>query len=88
VQSLGFRDKQGANELFVKDNGLGIAAPYHQKVFGLFERLNPDAEGTGIGLALVRRIIVGHGGEAWVEPDGVGNGTTLCFVLPAGPEPV
>ena len=84
---IGCRSGPPGPVLFVKDNGIGIAPSYHEKVFGLFERLNPEsADGTGIGLALVRRIILGHGGQAWVESDGVGHGTTLCFTLPEQPQ--
>ena len=52
---------------FVRDNGAGIAPEHHERVFGLFDRLDSNAEGTGIGLALVKRIIETHGGEIWVE---------------------
>jgi signal transduction histidine kinase len=67
---------------YVKDNGIGIDARYHQKIFGLFEQLSPDVEGTGIGLALVKRIIEIHGGKVWVESEGIGHGTTFYFTLP------
>ncbi len=70
---------------FVRDNGIGIDSKHHQRVFGLFERLDPSVEGTGIGLALVKRIIEVHGGEAWVESAGAGHGTTACFTLPPRP---
>jgi len=66
----------------IKDNGIGIAEPYHDKVFGMFERLNPDIEGTGMGLALVKRIIETHGGHIWVESGGEGSGATFFFTLP------
>ncbi len=68
---------------FVRDNGIGIDPKYHERVFGLFERLAPQAsEGTGIGLALVKRIVEIHGGQIWVESSGTGRGSTFCFTLP------
>lgn len=66
----------------VKDNGVGIDPRYHEKIFGLFERLDNETEGTGIGLALVKRIVEVHGGRIWVESEGVGHGSCFCFVLP------
>ena len=67
--------------LFVRDNGIGIDPQYHEKVFGLFNKLNPQIEGTGIGLALVKRIIETHGGRIWIESS-PGSGTTFLFTLP------
>ena len=66
----------------VKDNGMGIDPTYHDKIFGLFERLNPDIDGTGIGLALVKRIVEVHGGRVWVESEAGGHGSTFSFSLP------
>jgi signal transduction histidine kinase len=68
--------------IFVRDNGIGVDSHYQQKIFGLFERLDPDSEGTGIGLALVKRIIEVHGGRIWIESAGTGQGSTFCFTLP------
>jgi two-component system, chemotaxis family, sensor kinase Cph1 len=68
--------------LFVKDNGIGIDPLFHEKVFGLFDKLDPRTEGTGIGLALVKRIVEVHGGRIWVESDGLGHGSAFRFTLP------
>ena len=68
---------------YVRDNGTGIDPEYHEKIFGLFEQVDREVEGTGIGLALVKRIIEVHGGRVWVESEGIGHGTTFCFTLPA-----
>jgi PAS domain S-box-containing protein len=68
--------------LRVRDNGIGIDSRHRHKLFGLFEKLHPDLEGTGIGLALVKRIIDVHGGQIWVESAGPGQGTTVSFTLP------
>jgi signal transduction histidine kinase len=70
---------------FVRDNGVGIDPKHHQRVFGLFERLDPSVDGTGIGLALVKRIIEVHGGQVWVESQGRGRGTSVCVSLPSRP---
>lgn len=67
----------------VGDNGIGIDPRYHQKVFGLFDQLNPDIEGSGLGLALVKRIIEMYKGKIWVESDGQGAGSRFRFTLPA-----
>lgn len=74
-------DTDGKPILFVKDNGIGIEAQYHERIFGLFNRLDPSVNGTGIGLTLVRRIIEIHGGRIWVESE-LGKGATFLFTLP------
>jgi signal transduction histidine kinase/DNA-binding LacI/PurR family transcriptional regulator len=78
---IGVRPLQGASIYYVRDNGMGIEPRYHEKVFGLFERLQAGTPGTGIGLALVKRIIELHGGNIWVESEGKGQGSIFCFTL-------
>jgi signal transduction histidine kinase len=79
---IGFRNQKHERVMFVKDNGVGIEEKYHERIFGLFEKLNPTIEGTGIGLALVKRIIEIHEGTIWVESEGLGKGSTFCFTIP------
>jgi signal transduction histidine kinase len=71
----------------VSDNGIGIEDQFQQQIFGLFQRLSNDTDGTGIGLALVKRIVEVHGGKVWVESEGLGTGTTLWFTLPCSASP-
>lgn len=66
---------------YVRDNGVGIELHDRERIFGLFDKLNPEVEGSGIGLALVQRIVEAHGGRIWVESEGSGRGSTLCFTL-------
>lgn len=70
---------------FVQDNGIGIEPKYLERIFNLFERLNPSIDGTGIGLALIKRIVEFHNGRIWAESAGTGQGTTFFFTLPAAP---
>ena len=72
----------GETVCWVRDNGIGIEAAYHERVFGLFDQLDPSRGGTGIGLALVRRILEVHGGRVWVDSEGRGKGTRVSFALP------
>ena len=65
-----------------KDNGIGIDPRYHNTVFGLFDRLDTNISGTGVGLALVKRIVEIHGGQIWIKSTGDGQGSTFCFSLP------
>ena len=69
----------------VRDNGKGIEPRYLDRVFGLFDRLDPTVDGTGIGLALVKRIVELHEGRVWVESEGLGHGSTFRFTLPLRP---
>ena len=82
---LAMREDGGERVFFVRDNGRGIEPRFLERVFGLFEKLDPGGEGTGVGLALVRRIVEAHGGRVWAESAGLGRGATFCFTLPGGP---
>jgi PAS domain S-box-containing protein len=84
---IGARREGEETVFYVRDNGLGIDPRYHQKVFGLFEKLDAQAEGTGIGLSIVKRIVEAHGGRIWVESQGSGQGATFCFTLPHDKQP-
>ncbi|MBK7320632.1 ATP-binding protein [Candidatus Villigracilis affinis] len=82
---IGVEKRDGENIFFVKDNGVGIRKEFHDRVFGLFDKLDPDSSGTGIGLALVKRIIEVHGGRIWIDSHGYGSGTTFYFTLSEKP---
>jgi PAS domain S-box-containing protein len=76
--------EDGMSIFYVRDNGIGIAPVYHENIFGLFNKLDPHSEGTGVGLALVKRIIELHGGKIWVESE-IGKGATFYFTLAPAP---
>ena len=70
----------------VSDNGIGIEPQFKDRIFGLFDKLSPHSEGTGIGLALVKRIVEFHGGRIWVDAT-PGGGATFHLALPTQPGP-
>ncbi|MEO5887999.1 MAG: ATP-binding protein, partial [Anaerolineales bacterium] len=74
-------EENGQPAFFVRDNGIGIAPEFHERVFGLFDKLDVKTEGTGVGLALVKRIVEVHGGSIWIESE-MGKGSTFYFTLP------
>jgi len=78
---IGYRVGGEETVFFVKDNGIGIDKSEHEKVFDLFYRVSKSGEGTGAGLAIVKRIIEVHGGLIWIESE-KGKGCTVCFTLP------
>ncbi len=81
---IGSRCDGGETVCFIRDNGIGINARHHNKVFGLFDQLDLSQEGSGIGLSLVKRIIEIHGGRIWIESDGQAHGSTFCFTFGEG----
>lgn len=84
IVEIGSKDQEGDQVIFVKDNGLGIEPQHLTRIFSLFEKLDPFSEGTGVGLALIKRIIETHGGKIWVESEGPGKGSTFYFTIPDG----
>lgn len=79
---IGVEERGEELVFFVRDNGIGIDPHYSTKIFDLFEKFDPKAEGSGLGLALVKRIVELYQGRIWVESTGQGQGACFYFTLP------
>jgi signal transduction histidine kinase len=86
--AVSLRPGPGCGTVVVEDNGIGIEAKEFENIFGIFHRLQPgrEQEGTGIGLAVCRKIVQHQGGRIWVESE-PGKGSRFCVSFPACVEP-
>ena len=79
---IGATQQGHAVVFYVRDNGIGIAPDHRERIFNLFSQLNPESEGSGLGLALVKKIVSIYQGRIWVESAGEGQGSCFYFTLP------
>jgi signal transduction histidine kinase len=85
VRVLAREPVEGRVVVVVQDEGIGIEPRHRERVLDVFERLDPRGEGSGVGLAVVKRIVESHGGRVWLESEGKGAGTAACVELPLEP---
>lgn len=82
VIEIGVKQMAEEQVLFVKDNGRGFESKYHERIFGLFNKLNAETAGTGAGLAMAKKIVEHHGGWIKAESEGPGRGAKISFTIP------
>ncbi len=84
--TIGVQDKVDHYLFYVRDNGIGIQQEFHERIFAIFQRVKTSdtekVEGSGLGLAFVKKIVELSGGTVWVESAGKGKGSTFLFTLP------
>lgn len=80
--NIGVEQSERTTTFYVCDNGMGVDQRYHDKIFGMFEKLDAKAPGSGLGLALVRRIVQLYRGEIHIDSQGIGHGACFRFTLP------
>ncbi|MBL8063787.1 MAG: PAS domain S-box protein, partial [Anaerolineales bacterium] len=83
------RQDNSMHVFYVRDNGIGIPENLQERIFGIFDKLDPDSEGSGVGLAIVKRIVEVHGGRIWIgnASSSQGQGSTFYFTLPKAENP-
>ncbi|MFO7765054.1 MAG: ATP-binding protein [Pelovirga sp.] len=79
---IGAEERPEGRVFYVRDNGIGIAPEHHERIFTMFAQLDRSSEGTGLGLALVKKIVATYQGHIWVESAGDGQGSCFYFTLP------
>ena len=80
VVQVGYKEIEGYHQFFIRDNGIGIDAKYHQKIFEAFQKLSASKDSSGIGLSIVKRIVNSYKGEIWLESKPL-VGTVFYFTL-------
>ncbi|HWQ67559.1 MAG TPA: ATP-binding protein [Methanospirillum sp.] len=79
---IGVTEMEAKPVIYIRDNGIGIDPQFSEKIFGLFEKLDPHSSGTGVGLTVVKRIIEDYKGKIWVESEGKDTGSTFFLTVP------